>query len=195
MEKLKAISMLEKLGGWATTGELKEAGLNHYHINRLLESGLLHRVGRGLYKWTDAPKDEKIGLARKIPQGVFCLFTACLHHDLSTFVPTELHLAVPQKSKYVLPGYPPVKLYYWDEKSWNTGIMEIKPGDIEIRMYDMEKTVCDILRLRNKVGLDLTKEVVKSYLAKKERDLVKLMSYARLLRIEKVVRNYLEIML
>lgn len=62
-------------------------------------------------------------------------------------------------------------------------------------MYDLEKTVCDVMRLRNKIGLDIAKEVMRNYLTRKDRDLVKLLQYARILRVESTAKTYLQILL
>lgn len=76
-----------------------------------------------------------------------------------------------------------------------TGVIEIDSAGSKVKMYDLEKTVSDIIRLRNKIGSDLAREVMRNYVRRKDRDLVKLMHYARELRIEKPVRSYLEILL
>ncbi len=175
--------------------ELKRFGLSYYNIRELIHAGRLEKVNRGVYRLTDRQYDEKTEVSRLIPSGVFCLFTACLHYELSTFVSSELHVAIPKSAKYILPAYPPVKLYYWDTKSYQTGIATVQTSGVTVRMYDLEKTVCDIMRLRNKVGLDIAKEVMKNYVKRKDRDLVKLLKYARVLRVETTIKTYLEILL
>lgn len=190
--------VLEKFrqqGGLVRAGKLKEAGLHYPALRRMIATGQVEKINRGLYRLTSVPYNEKAEIARLIPGGVFCLFTALQHYGLSTFVPPELHVAIPRKSKYVLPAYPPVKLYYWDKASYETGITQVSVEGASIQMYDLEKTVCDVMRLRNKIGLDIAKEVMKNYLTRKGRDLVKLLQYARLLRVESTVKTYLHILL
>jgi predicted transcriptional regulator of viral defense system len=126
--------------------------------------------------------------------GVFCLFTACRHHGLGTFVPSQYHVAIPGKSKVVLPGHPPVKLYYWSPSAYQTGIAQVAVNGTVIQMYDAEKTVCDMIRLRNKIGADTVKEAEKSYLQRQDRDLAKLLGYARTLGMETLVRQRLSLL-
>lgn len=195
MEEEQIIKLIEEAGGWIKSADLRAWGVNYYAVDVLLEKGLLERVQRGIYRLTSHPYDEKTEVARRIPAGVFCMFTACAYYELSTFTSAELHVAVPRKARIFLPEYPPVKLYYWSRIPLETGVIEIDSAGSKVKMYDLEKTVSDIIRLRNKIGSDLAREVMRNYVRRKDRDLVKLMHYARKLRIEKPVRNYLEILL
>ena len=182
-------------GGLVETKQLKGAGFTHYQLNNLISTGQVVKVKQGLYKWNDSDQDELGMVARIVTQGICCLFTACRHYELTTFVSSEYHLAIPKKSKVVLPDYPPVKLYYWDETSYATGITQITSNGFTIPIYDVEKTVCDMIRLRNKVGIDTVKEVMEAYLARKDRNLVKLSNYARALGIGTYISNSLSLLL
>lgn len=175
--------------------DLRDAGLSFVQIRRWLERGVLEKVSRGMYRFSGFTYDDRVETARRIPSGVFCMFSACHLHDLSDFVPSEQHLAVPKKSRYVLPDYPPVKLYYWEKNAFETGLSLLQLPQGEIRIYDREKTVCDMFRLRNKVGLDIVKEVLKNFLQRSDRDLAKLHGYARQLRVEKRLNEFLMILL
>jgi len=133
--------------------------------------------------------------ARKIvPQGIFCLFSAALLHDLSAFIPSEYHIAIPWKAKVKLPESPPIKLYYWKREQYEVGKSIHRREERELTVYNLEKTVCDFIKLRNKVGLDVTKEVVRNYLKRKDRNLNKLMDYSQQLKISSVVKQYIEVM-
>lgn len=181
--------------GLFKAADLIAAGLSFKQIRQLVASGDLEKLGQGIYHATSHPYDEHVEIARRIPNGVFCLYSACFLHQLSDFVPSEQHLAIPKKSRYVLPAYPPVKLYYWETTAFQLGIADFPLDEGSIRVYDPEKTVCDMLRLREKVGLDVVKEVVKNYLQGPACDLAKLHDYARQLQIEKTLHQYLSIML
>jgi predicted transcriptional regulator of viral defense system len=187
--------IFEKNEGIALTETLLKNGINHYQINLLLDNGRVVKLKHGVYKWKTENENEWEDLRHLVPDGVLCLFTACLHYDLSTFVSSTYHLAIPKKSKIVLPNYPPIQLYYWDTNSFNLGIVETVIQQTSIKIYDIEKTVCDIMRLRNKVGIDIAKEVLKNYLKRPDRDIAKLNEYARQLNISTVLSNFLTILL
>lgn len=109
--------------------------------------------------------------------------------------PTEIHIAIPAKNKVLLPDYPPIKLYYWEKRFYETGVMKTTYNGEEITIYDIEKSVCDVIRYRNKVGIDITSEVLRNYLKRKDRNLDKLMKYAENMRIAKVLNQYINVML
>lgn len=180
--------------GIIRTKQLRDAGFTHYQLNQLIQTGQVLKVKQGVYRWNDSDRNELAEVARIVPEGIFCLYTACQHYQLSTFVASAYHLAIPKKSKVVLPAYPPIKLYYWETVSYQTGQNEIKPDGIVIPMYNVEKTVCDVIRLRNKVGLDIVKEVVITYLQRTDRNLAKLVEYAGELGLKNYVSNYLSLL-
>lgn len=95
----------------------------------------------------------------------------------------------------LLPDYPPIKLYYWDKRFYETGIIETTYNGEQLKIYDIEKSVCDAIRYRNKVGIDITSEVLRDYLKRKDRNLDKLMKYAENMRIATVLNQYLTMML
>jgi len=95
----------------------------------------------------------------------------------------------------VLPDYPPVKLYWWAESAYSTGIIEMEIEEFSVKVYDMEKSVCDAVRFRNKIGIDVCSEIVHAYLGKRERNIDKLMKYANVLRVGKTMKSYHEILL
>jgi predicted transcriptional regulator of viral defense system len=159
-------------------------------LNKMLDDSIVTKVKRGLYKLNDFHEDiQQIEIAKSIPSSVFCMFTAWHYYELSTYIPFEFHIAVPQNRKVKIPDYPPVKVYYLSEKSYETGITEIKMSEEKIKIYDLEKSVCDAIRFRNKVGLDITVAVLKNYSKRQDKDLNKLSNYARTLRVEKILTN------
>jgi predicted transcriptional regulator of viral defense system len=195
LDKAYIAQLAAQHGGLFKAADLTAVGLSFKQIRQLVASGDLEKLGQGIYHAVVHPYDERTEISRRIPNGVFCLYSACFLHQLSDFVPSEQHLAVPKKSRYVLPLYPPIKLYYWETSPFQLGIINFPLEEGTIRVYDPEKTVCDLLRLREKAGLDIAKEVLKNYLQGSSRDLAKLHDYARQLRVEKVLSNYLDILL
>ena len=195
MGKYNRINKLFKSGGGVlTTGELKEAEVSYYFIRKLMQNGKIERVKQGIYRWIEGSNDEWIEVKKIVPQGVFCLFSAAALHELTTFVPSAYHMAIPWKSKVTLPDYPPIRLYFWKDKQYDLGNFNYKNDAVDIAMYDLEKTVCDFVKFRRKVGLDITKEVIRNYLSRKDRNLNKLMAYSRKLKISSVVERYIEVL-
>jgi len=158
-----------------------------YQLNKLVDSGVAVKLKRGLYCLQQYQEtiDQNLEVVQIVPSGVFCLFTAWRHYNLTTNNPFAYHIAINRDDRIILPEYPPIKIYRWSEKYYNLGITEFEG----ITIYDLEKSVCDAVRFRNKVGLDIAIEVVKNYVRRKDRDFNKLTIYARQLKIEKIMQN------
>lgn len=195
MEKHDEIyELFNSVGGVLTTGELNEAGISYYFIKKLIQNGEVERIKQGVYRWIEGLNDERIEVKKIVPQGIFCLFSAADLHELTTFVPSVYHVAIPWKDKVTLPEYPPIQLYFWKDNQYHIGQVDYKSDALDIAIYDLEKTVCDFIKFRRKVGLDITKEVIRNYLNRKDRNLDKLMSYSRQLKISSVVKRYIEVL-
>jgi len=93
-----------------------------------------------------------------------------------------------------IPEYPPIKLYYWDKSVLFIGKETIDIENVSINIYDIEKSICDLVKFRNKVGKDILNEILNSYIKRKDKNLEKLFYYAKRIRIEKVIKNYLDVL-
>jgi predicted transcriptional regulator of viral defense system len=193
-KNLKIKTLFLKRGGVLTTKELKEAGVSYYFIQKMLQNEQIERIKRGVYRWAEGTEDEWVEVSKIVPHGIFCLFSAALLYDLSTFVPSGYHVAIPWKDKVRLPDYPPIKLYFWKDAQYELGKTTHQRNAFILPVYDLEKTVCDFIKFRNKVGLDVTKEVIRNYLARRDRNLNTLMDYSRQLKISSVVEQYIEVL-
>jgi predicted transcriptional regulator of viral defense system len=194
LEKAYITKLAIQYNGLFKAEDLINEGLSYKQIRQLTKSGALEKLGRAMYRIPSFSYDERVELSRRIPNGVFCLYSACFIHQLSNFVPSEQHFAIPKKTRYELPVYPPIKLYYWQTPQFQLGITTVSINEGIIRVYDVEKTVCDMMRLRTKTG-EITTEILKNYIQRPNRNIAKLYEYARQLRVEKTLNNYLNILL
>lgn len=192
----KILEIFSRNQGYARTRDVTGAGVDFRALRKLEREGQIIKVKGGLYRLAALDvSDELEAVSRIVPDGVVCLFSAWNYYQLSTFVSSAYHLAIEKSHKVALPDYPPIKLYYWSEAYWRIGVTEIMVDNTPIKIYDKEKSVCDAVRFRNKVGKDTEKEVLQSYLRERPRNLEKLLHYARLLRVEKQMTTYLNILL
>ena len=168
----------------------------YYQLKSMLENGEVIKVRRGLYRHSKMTEGNSWSeICKSLPQGVICLFSAWQYYNLSTSISPVVHLAIHAKAKCQLPDFPPVKLYYWTNQYYETGITRAKYNLEEITIYDLEKSVCDSVRFRTKIGSEIVSEVLKNYLKNNERNIDKLMKYAENMRISKVLDQYLQVML
>jgi predicted transcriptional regulator of viral defense system len=182
--------------GYLTSKLIRGNRSLYYQLKTMLDAEKVVQIKRGLYRHIDFAEEASWGdVCRIAPQAVICLFSAWRFYELSTQIPTEIHVAIPAKNKVLLPDYPPIKLYYWDKRFYETGIIQTTYNEEQITIYDIEKSVCDAIRYRNKVGIDLTSEILRNYLKRKDRNLDKLIKYADNMRIANVLNQYLTVMI
>ena len=178
-----------------TTKELIEKDYSHYFIKKMQQEGYLSKIKRGIYSINSNIKGQYSEIKAIVPNGIFCLLSAAYIHELTTFIPKDYQLAISNKSKIVLPTYPSIKLYYWSRKRLETGIIEKEIEGVAMKIYDIEKTVCDIIRYRNKIGLNTVKEILKAYLKSKDKNLSVLNQYAKELGNSKLITTYISILI
>jgi predicted transcriptional regulator of viral defense system len=166
-----------------------------YQIQLALKAGIISRIKRGLYRLSDIPSAYQEGeVAQIVKAGVFCMFTAWAHYELTTSVSPEYHIAVPKSMKIIIPDYPPIRIYYWNKYFYEIGITEVEIGGQAVKMYDIERSVCDAVRFRNKIGTDVFSEILRNYVRRDDRNMDKLLKYATSLRISHVLNQLIQVM-
>jgi predicted transcriptional regulator of viral defense system len=194
-EEIKELFFRNK--GYATTKEISSKGINRYYISILEKCGVVSRIKTGLYKWDEYDFQynfELVDVFKIVPKGVLCLTSALAYYDLTTFNPWQYEIAIERSSKIVIPEYPPIKLLYFSQKQLETGISNIEVDGHKIRIYDVEKTICDCIRYRNKIGIDIVKEGINEYIKRKDKNFNKLMKYGEVCRVQKILKEYLEVL-
>lgn len=191
MNKGSIIDTLQQQGGFITTGEVKSRG-EYEQLRHAAEEGNLVRIRKGVYAETSALANNMIDVERIVPRGVLCLYSAFSHHGLSTQVPSSTCIAIDARRKVRLPDYPIIDLYYWKKEYLEFGIMQREISGYDVLITDLERTVCDAVKYRNKIGLDVCGEVIDSYLKKDNRNISLLHEYAQILRVKNILTTYLE---
>jgi len=193
--RLKILELFDQKGGIVKLNEITEHGINKYHLLKLIKTGEVQRLNHGIYTLTNYQVKDYAELQRYVSNGIICLFSAWNYYGLTTYIPNEYHIAIEKKTKIKLPVYPPVKLYYWDKSVLSIGKRIIKIDAVAVNIYDLEKSVCDAVKFRNKIGKDILNEVLTEYLRRKDKNIDQLIKYSRLVRIERILKNYLDVLL
>ena len=191
MNKNTIFDTIQKKGGFITTGEIKDRS-EYEQLRRATDNGTLMRIRKGVYVKTSALANNMIDVERIIPNGVLCLYSAFSHYELSTQVPSATCIAIEAKRKVRLPEYPPIDLFFWKPENLNFGIIQKQISGYIVRITDMERTVCDAVKYRNKIGLDVCGEIIDNYLKKENRNISLLHDYAKRLRVKNILTKYLE---
>ena len=167
----------------------------YIQLLKMVESGKIVRLKRGIYYSSSKMSDVMIDIDKIVPNGVLCMFSAWFHYQLTTQIPQSFNIAIEKNHKVVLPDYPLITLYYWKQEYHELGVIRQTINGYIVNIYDLEKSVCDAIKYRTKIGMDVSSEILKNYLKRRDRNLSKLNEYAKNMRIEKILRTYLEIQL
>lgn len=93
-----------------------------------------------------------IDIQKIIPEGVLCLYSALFYYDLTLYIPHSYNIAIEQKRKVTLPNFPIITLYYWDKKFLELGVTTQTIEGYEVKITNLERSVCDTVKFRNKIG-------------------------------------------
>ena len=187
------VERFKKNGGFLRAADSLSA-TEKYQLRQLSKKGKVSRVKRGFYHLNDSSRVfQEAEVARMIPDGIFCMYTAWSHYGLTTHIPAEYHVAIPKTFRIVLPQYPPIKLYYWVIHTFELGKTIAEINGARVIVYDIERSVCDAVKFRNKIGSDLMSEILRNYSNRKDKNLDKLLKYAAKLRIAKTIKLLLQV--
>lgn len=178
--------------------ELRELNLSNYKINKLIMKGKLKKLTRKYYENLEFTGEfnEFVLAQAYVERGTICLLSAASFYNLTSVRPMEIYIAISRKDKvYTLPDWPVISINYFTDKRYEEGIVEIKEGFQTFKIYNLDKTVVDIVYYREKIGIEETKEIMINYLNRKDRNLNNLAKYAKALSCEDVINRYMEVLL
>lgn len=194
MEKSRHISNDQMI---ISIEELKAKGFTYYKINQMVEQGILIKLNKKYYENTifDGEESDFYYAYAYVPNGVVCLLSAAVYYNLCNYRPDAIDVAIPRKAKVsTLPAWPEINVYYFTDERFGVGIETIEDGNNRFRIYDIEKTVVDIVFYRERIGIEETKEVLTTYLRRKDRNLNRLIRYAEMLKCGNIMKKYLEVL-
>jgi len=189
----RALSIFRANGGVLKTERAMKLGIHPRTLYALLE-----RLDRGLYRVADAKplgNPDFITVALKVPRGVICLISALAFHHMTTQVPHAVYLAIAANDQAPALRYPPLRLFWYSKTVFEDGVTEVALDGIKVRIYSVERTLADCFKYRNKIGIDVCVEALNLYRRRGRMKLDKLEHYAKLCRVERVMRPYMEAIL
>jgi predicted transcriptional regulator of viral defense system len=173
-------------------------GIPEYVIYEMAHSGEVIKESRGLYRLAETRplgNPDFVQVSLLIPKGVLFLISALYFHELTTQIPHYVYVALPQSIKKTRINYPPVKFFYRSDRQYLAGIHEYTIDGVGVRIYDKEKTIADCFMFRKQIGSDIALEALKEYMRQPSPNTHLLIEYARINRVEKLIRPYIETLL
>lgn len=191
----EALEIFRDHGGTLRTGEALNLGIHQRTLYALRDSRLIEKLDRGLYRLAELPPlsdPDLVTVARKIPQGVVCLISALHFHDITTQIPHTVSVAVKRGTEPPRLQFPPTQIYFFSGQAFTAGIENHSIDDTPVHVYSAEKTLADCFKYRNKIGMDTVREAIQLYKSRRKPRPRDLLRFARICRVEKVMRPYLE---
>ena len=180
----QAESLFRRHKGVLRTSRAIKLGIHPRTLYRLRDSGHIVHVSRGVYRLADQPDPDKpdlVVVAARVPQAVVCLISALSFHELTTQIPHEVQIALPRGTRSPRLDHPPIRVFRLTGKAYQEGI-------------ENHTTVADCFKFRNKMGLDVALEALRDYRRKCRAGMDDLWRFAKICRVAKVMRPYLEAM-
>ena len=194
MERI--IEMAKSNNGYVTTKEVKEAKINSAELTRLVRQNKLVRISRGYYSLTNCFADNFYIILSKCKKAIFSDATALYFHDLSDRVPLVYDVALPYGYGNCYKNMKNICLHYIKNENIDMGMIEVEsPFGMIIKIYDMERTICDIIKNKNHMDIEIFTRALQRYSRLKNKNLHRLMKYAKQLKVDKKVREYMEVLL
>ena len=193
-DKLKIL--LEEYGGTITTAEANAAGISNEGLRLLVSSGTLERVSHGVYISPDAFLDKMFVLQKRLSKIIYSHETALFLHDLTDRDPIRYTVTVPSNYEVKRLKDENVRVFYIKRELHGLGAMTMPTvfGN-KVTAYSPERTICDCVRSRKQMDISVVTDALKRYAKRSNKDLNLLMSMAGQFRIDKVIRNYFEVLL
>lgn len=188
------IELLNLQGIVFRTKDLNEQGITNYEISKMLDEGLLSKVYQGVYSISDISKLNLSDINVIIENGIISLVSAAAYYKLTTGEEGKITITLNREQKPPKLPYELFCYYYTTSKFYEVGLQVIDQDGRQIKIYDKERTVCDIIKHRSKYDLSLVREVIVNYLACEDRDIPKLKEYAHELRVYNILQQYLDIL-
>lgn len=181
-----------------TTAQLSAVKLYYRDIQRMLNEGLIEKIKRGYYHWIESyGKDEIVIINRLFPDGVLCMDTALFYYKYSDSTPAEWHITIDKNTsrQRTQIEYPLIKAYRVESELLPLGETNGEIDSKKVCIYDRDRTICDVLRNMNKMDKEIFNKAIQGYIKDPQKNIPNLMQYAKVLRVQKRVKDIIEVWL
>lgn len=193
-ENDKSVEAFRQKGGTLRAAQALNLGIHPRDLYKLRDDGRIVQLSRGVYRLAEMDElnqSDLAAVAARVPDGVICLISALSFHEITTQIPHEVYLAIPRRKQSPRIDFPPVRAFHFSDETISAGVEIHDLGGIEAKVFSKEKTVADCFKFRNRIGLDVALEGLKMCL-KGNGSRPKILEYARVCRVEKIIAPYLE---
>ena len=186
--------LMKNNNGYITSRELDMFDIHRMYLSIMKEKGLIEKVAPGIYIDTNKIEDKYYIFSLSMPNAIYSHMTALYFHGLSIKEPNDVY-DITVKRSYNSNHLKKHNVFYVDNDKYELGLTEVEtPMGNKVKVYDIERCICDIIRSKNRMDFEHIKHSVKEYVKRKDKDLVKLSLYAEKLGVKEVVMDYVSMM-
>lgn len=182
---------MKKNGGFMRTAQLYELHMDYRKIQKFVEEGVLERIKNGCYGMGFSKQSEEDMVAELFADGVLCMESALYYQGYIAVRPACWHIAVDKntsKSRFKM-KYPLIQPYYAEPEVLKLGVEKIAVGSREMWIYNKERMICDCLKFEEKLERNVLQQAVLMYLREPQKDIQRLMEYAKERKVIQKVQN------
>ena len=186
-----------KHGGVLKTSELNSLGLSSRQIKKLLNDEHIIKIKQGYYELANVVSSEEAVIARLFPQAVIFLESALMHYGYIDRIPSAWQIAVDrdsEKSQYKI-EYPLIEPFYIEPKFLKIGLDTIQTDGVKVKIFDRDRTMCDVFRYENRMEKEVFNSAIKSYIKDPKKNVRNLFEYAGKFNIKNKAQTYLGVWL
>lgn len=194
----RAKALLQGMKGVLRTRDILRLRIHPRTLYALRDSGAVEQVSRGVYRTASAEplaNPDLCTVAARAPKGVVCLISALAFHEMTTQIPHQVWLALERGSRPPKISHPPLRVLWFTGPAFTEGIENHTIDGVTVRIYSPEKTLADCFKYRRKIGIDVAVEALRLYRRNRKPDVKGVLHLARICRVERVMRPYLESLL
>jgi predicted transcriptional regulator of viral defense system len=195
-DERRALRVIHRLGV-VRAADLGAHGIPRQRLYQLVRKGKVERQARGIYAASNHPHTIEHALAqvaKRVPNGVICLLTALRFHDLTTQLPAEVWVSLPEKARKPRLDYPRLRVTRFSGAALTEGIETHRIEGVDVRVYSAAKTVADCFKYRHKIGIDVAVEALRDFSRRHRGGATDLARFARICRVTRVMQPYLDAM-
>ena len=188
----KTLKIMKKNNEIITPAQLEEKGISRVYLSKMEEEGIIERIDRGIYVTKDFNYDEYYLFQLKYPKAIFSYNTALYFYEMTERTPIKMDVTVyreynPHRFKDF------VNVYKISKELYNLGVTEKKsPQGMKVKTYNLERTVCDIIKNKDSIDIEIRNKAIKKAIKSKEFNASKMFEYAKKMNIYDKVKNYME---
>ena len=187
--------LMKNNNGYITSRELDMFDIHRMYLSIMKKKGLIEKVAPGIYIDTNKIEDNYYIFSLSMPNAIYSHMTALYFHGLSIKAPNDVY-DITVKRSYNSNHLKKHNVFYVNNDIYELGLTEVEtPMGNKVKVYDIERCICDIIRSKNRMDFEHIKHSVKEYVKRKDKNLVKLSLYAEKLGVKEAVMDYVDMML